>query len=134
MNTNTLDCRKARLHCQRGYNPLAAALRSQVEWHCQDEQMNPFIRWNPMRPIMQWLNGRTMNHYIGIELDKRYEAWRQQKPSIRANSIIDIVLAEYMSTRQAGATLDPGFKSWAIIQLRTFLFNCLQYLSIIEVP
>ncbi|GAB1198628.1 hypothetical protein APSETT444_007955 [Aspergillus pseudonomiae] len=114
---------KTRLHCQRGYNPLAAALRSQVEWHCQDEQMNPFIRWNPMRPIMQWLNGRTMNHYIGIELDKRYETWRQQKPSIRGNSIIDIVLAEYMSTRQAGATLDPGFKSWATIQLRTFLFT-----------
>ncbi|KAE8402807.1 cytochrome P450 [Aspergillus pseudonomiae] len=75
---------KARLHCQRGYNPLAAALRS------------------------QWLNGRTMNHYIGIELDKRCETWRQQKPSIRGNSIIDIVLAEYMSTLQAGATLDPG--------------------------
>ncbi|KAE8341470.1 hypothetical protein BDV24DRAFT_151135 [Aspergillus arachidicola] len=113
---------KARLHSQRGRNPVAAALRSQVEWHCQDEQMNPFIRWNPMRPIMQWYNGRTMNQYIGTELDKRYEAWRQNKPSTRPNSIIDIVLAEYMCTRPARATLDPEFKSWATIQLRTFLF------------
>ncbi|KAE8323074.1 cytochrome P450 [Aspergillus sergii] len=124
---------KARLHSQRGHNPVAAALRSQVEWHCQDEQMNPFIRWNPMRPIMQWYNGRTMNQYIGTELDKRYEAWRQNKPSTRPNSIIDIVLAEYMSTRPARATLDPEFKSWATIQLRTFLFaghDCIQYLSV----
>ncbi|KAE8141616.1 cytochrome P450 [Aspergillus pseudotamarii] len=113
---------KARLHSQRGRNPVAAALRSQVEWHCQDEEMNPFIRWNPMRPIMQWHNGRTMSRYIGLELDKRYEDWRQQKPSARANSIIDIVLAEYMSTRPAGTTLDPEFKAWATIQLRTFLF------------
>ncbi|KAB8249601.1 cytochrome P450 [Aspergillus flavus] len=113
---------KARLHSQRGRSPVAAALRSQVEWHCQDEQMNPFIRWNPMRPIMQWCNGRTMNQYIGAELDKRYEAWTQNKPSTRANSIIDIVLAEYMSTRPVRAALDPEFKSWATIQLRTFLF------------
>ncbi|KAE8414445.1 putative N-alkane-inducible cytochrome P450 [Aspergillus pseudocaelatus] len=113
---------KARFHSQRGHNPVAAALRSSVEWHCQDEEMNPVIRWNPMRPIMQWYNGRTMNHYIGIELDKRYEAWKQQKPSTRANSIIDIVLAEFMSTRPAGATLDSEFKKWATIQIRLFLF------------
>ncbi|KAE8398860.1 cytochrome protein [Aspergillus pseudonomiae] len=112
---------KAHLHSQRRHNAVAAAMRSSVEWHCQDEQMNPFIRWNPMRPLMQWYNGRTMNRYIGIELDKRYEVWRQQS-STRANSIIDIVLAEFMSTRTAGDELDPEFKKWATIQIRTFLF------------
>ncbi|KAE8371400.1 cytochrome protein [Aspergillus bertholletiae] len=114
---------KARLHSQRGHNALASALRSSVEWHCQDEEMNPFIRWNPMRPIMQWSNGRTMNHYIGAELDKRYAVWMEKQPLTKANSIIDIALAEFMSTRPAGATLDPEFKTWATIQIRTFLFT-----------
>ncbi|KAH8428088.1 cytochrome P450 [Aspergillus melleus] len=113
---------KAHLHSQRGHNAVAAAMRSSVEWHCQDEEMNPFIRWNPMRPLMQWYNGQTMNRYIGIELDKRYEVWRQRDSSTRANSIIDIVLAEFMSTRTAGDKLDPDFKKWATIQIRTFLF------------
>ncbi|THC88668.1 hypothetical protein EYZ11_011886 [Aspergillus tanneri] len=111
-----------RLHSQRGNNMLAAAMRSSIEWNCQDEEMNPFIRWNPMRPIMQWYNGRIMKRYIGIELEKRYQVWKQHKPSTRANSIIDIVLANFMSTQPAGAKLDPEFKAWATIQIRTFLF------------
>ncbi|RAL15138.1 cytochrome P450 [Aspergillus homomorphus CBS 101889] len=113
-----------RLKSQREYNPLAAAMRSVAEWNCQDEELNPFIRWNPLRPIMHWYNGRTMTCYIGDALEERYQRWRQNQPSDRhRKSIMDLVIADFMSTRSAKEDrLDPEFKAWATIQVRTFLF------------
>ncbi|KAB8078936.1 hypothetical protein BDV29DRAFT_165563 [Aspergillus leporis] len=35
---------------------------------------------------------------------------------------MDLVIAEYMKTRPAGPTIDPHFETWAIIQIRLFLF------------
>ena len=69
-----------------------------------------------------------MNHHIGLELEKRYQEYLQQdhKTTTRGKSIMDIVIAEYMKNRPASqtqiSTLDPEFKSWAIIQIRLFLF------------
>jgi cytochrome P450 len=104
------------------HNALAAAMRSTIEWNCRDEEMNPFIRWNPMRPLTEWYNGKTMDRYIGAELDKRYEDWRTNEPSTRAKSVMDIAIAAYMGERKGAANLDPEFKKWAIVQIRLFLF------------
>ncbi|KAH8701392.1 cytochrome P450 71B25 [Phaeosphaeriaceae sp. PMI808] len=112
----------AHLGSQRGYNELASALRSSIDWHCQDEELNPFVRWNPMRPIIEWHNGRKMNRYINAELDKRYDEWKQAKPTTRAKSVMDITIAEYMNKREAAEKLDQQFKSWASAQIRLFLF------------
>jgi putative alpha-1,2-mannosidase len=97
------------------HNALAASMRSSIEWHCQDQQMNPFKRWNPIRPLTEWYNGKTMNHYLSAELDKRYEDWRVNEPSTRARSVMDIAIASYMSERKAAAKLDAEFKRWAIV-------------------
>ncbi|KAF1953540.1 cytochrome P450 71B25 [Byssothecium circinans] len=112
----------ARLHSQSGHNDLAAAMRSSILWHCQDEELNPFKRWNPMRPIVEWNNGRIMNNYINAELDKRYEEWKSNKPTTRGKSVMDIAIAAYMSERKTSQKLDPDFKAWATVQIRLFLF------------
>ncbi|KAJ5647168.1 hypothetical protein N7490_003540 [Penicillium lividum] len=120
---------------QEQHNPIAAAMRDTIEWECGIETGNFMERWSPLRFYRQWQNSRTMNHLIGIELEKRYQEWKesdQVKPSTsRPRSIIDIVLAEYMKTRPQEQTfqprsqkaqLDPEFKKWATIQTRLFLF------------
>jgi cytochrome P450 len=117
-----MPARNARLNSQSGHNELAAAMRSSVEWHCQDEEINPFKRWNPMRPLIEWSNGRIMNRYIHAELDKRYEDWKSNKPAARAKSVMDITIAAYMGEREASEKLDPEFKVWATAQIRLFLF------------
>ena len=61
-------------------------MRSSIEWHCQDEERNPFKRWNPMRPLLEWHNGRTMNRYIGAELDKRFEDWKHSTDDVEVES------------------------------------------------
>ncbi|KAJ5885520.1 hypothetical protein N7495_010030 [Penicillium taxi] len=110
------------LDSQRRQNPLAVAMRTLIEWHIQDEEMNPFIRWNPIRYVVEWYNSRVMAQYIGNALDKRYETWSRNNPSNRAKSIMDLVIADFMRTRPTDHRLDPEFKKWATIQVRTFLF------------
>ncbi|KAJ4336442.1 hypothetical protein N0V95_008617 [Ascochyta clinopodiicola] len=112
----------ARLKSQTTHNPLAAAMRSSIEWHCQDEELNPFKRWNPMRPLVQWRNSRIMNNYINSVLDRRYEEWRNDKVTGHANSVMDIAMEAYMSERKAAMKLDAEFKGWACAQTRLFLF------------
>lgn len=97
-------------------------MRTLINWHVQDQEMNPFIRWNPIRYILEWYNGRIMAQYIGNALDKRFEAWRQNKPSSRPKSIMDLVIADFMRARPTDQKLDPNFKEWATRQVRTFLF------------
>lgn len=77
-----------------------------------------------MRPLVEWNNGRTMNRYINVELDKRYEAWKNDKltASARAKSVMDIAIEAYMEERSASEKLDSGFKAWATAQIRLFLF------------
>ena len=106
----------------RERNPLAEAMRTLINWHVQDEEMNPFIRWNPMRYIVEWYNGRVMANYIGNALDRRFDLWRQSKPSTRPKSIMDLVIADFMENRPTDERLDPEFREWAIRQVRTFLF------------
>ncbi|RAK90847.1 sterigmatocystin biosynthesis P450 monooxygenase stcS [Aspergillus costaricaensis CBS 115574] len=118
-----------RFNYQTGHNPIAAAMRSTIELECGREgENNPLRRWNIHRLYRQWRNSRIMEHHIGLELEKRYQEWLQQGETAKARgkSIMDIVIAEYMKNRPTSQshtlTLDPKFKSWAIIQIRLFLF------------
>ncbi|RAL03307.1 cytochrome P450 [Aspergillus ibericus CBS 121593] len=117
-----------RFNHQTGHNPIAAAMRDTIELECGWQNDNNLLRrWDVRRMYRQWRNSRTLNHHIGVELEKRYQEWLQRdKTQNRGKSIMDIVIAEYMKTRPASqahtATLDPEFKSWATIQIRLFLF------------
>jgi len=114
--------RDARLGSQRSENVLASAMRDQVNRHVVEGELNPFIRYNPMLPVMQWYNGYKMDRYISKELDERYHEWRSTTSKAKAKSVIDLALADYMRGRSAGAILDPEFKAWACAQIRLFLF------------
>ena len=98
-------------------------MRDTIEWMSGVETGGILDRCNPLRFYSQWKNSRTMNHHIGIELEKRYQEWKSAKPTSRPRSIIEIVLAEYMKTKpEHQEHLDPEFKKWATIQTRLFLF------------
>ncbi|TAQ90087.1 hypothetical protein B7494_g1608 [Chlorociboria aeruginascens] len=115
----------SRLNSQRRYNPLASAMRSQIRWHSTNQEMNPFVRFNPIRPIVQWYNGYRMDSYISKELDKRFVERQMGNKDSSSRSVIDLVLNNYMSDRpnaQASKEMDKSFKDWAIIQIRLFIF------------
>ena len=125
MTMTKIDFRNSQLNSQRAYNPLAAAMRSQVRWHCLDDELNPFIRWNPVRPLIQWYNGYRMNKYISGELDKRFATYKSGDLHRTSRSVIDLALESYLTTRSssnASERLDREFKTWAVTQIRLFLF------------
>ncbi|KAF2756235.1 cytochrome P450 [Pseudovirgaria hyperparasitica] len=118
----------SRLHSQTQHNELATAMRSQISWQCLNDELNPFIRWNPIRPIMQWYNGHRMNNYISKELDQRFKEWASDDKAASTRSIMNLTIADYMregKPSKSGETadrLDNSFKSWAATQIRLFLF------------
>lgn len=97
-------------------------MRRQIDQHVREEELNPFIRYNPLYPLKVWYNGRKMDQYISAELDKRYQEWRNSSISVKTKSVIDLALADYMRDRKANETLDLEFRSWACAQIRLFLF------------
>lgn len=125
-----------RLHYQKRNNALAAALRSSIEWTSWRGQLNPLTRYLNVRPIVHWLNGRTMNQCIGQEIDKRFaERLKGEKKessngqakkdtSSQSKSIVSLLIDDLML--EAGGkdadhvkeTMKPVMTS----HLRVFLF------------
>ena len=120
--------RDTRLNSQRAENPLASAMRSQVNWLSFGNEINPWRRWHPIRPIVQWYNGRVMNRYIENELDHRFAEMQRGKASndngLRASkSVVSLALESYMTEHMQGVPskeMDKTFKAYATAQIRLF--------------
>ncbi|ROV93812.1 hypothetical protein VMCG_08763 [Cytospora schulzeri] len=119
-----------RLHYQVRDNPLAAALRSSVEWTSWRGQLNPFATLS-IRPLVHWRNSRTMNRYIGQEIDKRFSESKlgsktssstgDQSKSVLSLLINDL-LGEADSTDPSGH-IKPDIKTAMCSQVRGFLLG-----------
>lgn len=122
------------LHYQTHENPLAAALRSSIEWTSWRGRLNPITRYLSIRPIVHWLNSRTMDRYIGHEIDKRFaeriegKTARHGKESddagSQSKSIVSLLIDDVH--REAGSedpnTVKKTVKTAMASQLRVFLF------------
>lgn len=119
--------RNTRLTSQGKQSPLASALRSQIHWLSYRDEINPWQRWHPLRPIIHWYNGRQMNKSIITELDNRFQAFqsRNQNPEFKqSKSMIDLVIENYM-TKDGGVPnrkMDITLKTMIARQIRLFLF------------
>ena len=100
-------------------------MMSQIRWHQPNAEANPLGHLNFVRWIIEWWNGRQMDQYIGRELDQRFSEFKADQNDIRQKSVIDLVLQAYItqSGEHKSETLDPGFRSFAIRQIRLFLFT-----------
>lgn len=66
-----------------------------------------------------------MDQYIGTELDKRFSEYKADVSDNRQKSVMDLVLQAYIaqSGEQKPNMLDPGFRAFAIRQIRLFVFT-----------
>jgi cytochrome P450 len=106
-------------------NPLASAMRDQINIQVRDEEMNPLRRYSLFQLYREHRNSHTMDSYITAELHKRYAEYLSaaiDSKSLAEKSIIDLVIVHYMRDRPASATLDRSFIRWACAQIRLFLF------------
>lgn len=114
--------RNTELGAQKGYNTLADCMISQIRWH--QSEVNPLGFLNFVRMYMEWSNGRKMDAYIGKLLDERYEDFKTVPEASRSKAVIDLVLQAYLpkDTKAVPEKLDPDFRTFAIRQIRLFVF------------
>ncbi|KAL8730556.1 MAG: hypothetical protein Q9166_004010 [cf. Caloplaca sp. 2 TL-2023] len=115
----------ASLGAQKGYNILADSMLSQIRWHHPNAEANPFGHFNFIRWTVEWWNGRQMDKYIGNELDKRFRDLTYGPNDQKHKSVIDLVLQAHVaqSGEKKRDTLDPDFRTFAIRQIRLFVFT-----------
>ena len=117
--------RDTNLNTQRSKNVLASALRRQIPWLSFGAEFNPFDRYNPLRPLMQWYNARQMNNYIYHELKDRFRRHAEEtdEPG-RRRSIVDLALKTSLAERASKSTngMDPAFESFIASQVKMFIF------------
>lgn len=119
-----------RLHYQICDNPLAAALRSSIEWTSWRGQLNPFGVLS-IRPLVHWRNSRTMNRYIGQEIDERFsetmiESKDGKDAGDHSKSILSLLINDLLS--ESGSTdrhgqIKPEIKKAMCSQVRGFLLG-----------
>lgn len=115
------------MNTQRSKNVLASALRRQIPWLSFGAEFNPFDRYNPLRPLIQWYNAREMNNYIYHELKNRFQSHKNSKEldePRHGRSIVDLALKSSLAGRASNSTdeTDPSFKSFIASQVKMFIF------------
>ena len=118
--------RNASLGAQKGYNVFADSMMSQIRWHQPNAEANPLGHLDFVRRLVEWWNGRQMDRYIGSELDKRFAEYKSNpNDTKRQKSVMDLVLQAYIaqSSDQKPEYLDPAFRTFAIRQIRLFVFT-----------
>ena len=99
------------------------ALRNQVRWLPGGTEVNPFKIYNPIRWLVYWKNTRRMNRYISRAIEDRFAS--RTKSTKRSKPVIDLALDTFNEEEKANTqinTLDPHFKSFAIDQVKIFMF------------
>ncbi len=119
--------RNTRLNSQRSKSSFASAMRSQIQWLSYNDKINPWERWHPLRPIIQWLNGRIMNNIVLKELDRRLEELQSNSESKPNKSMIDLALENYMAKNSSSRNgpvpkMDTTMKLFTARQIRLFIF------------
>jgi hypothetical protein len=106
-------------------------MRSVIEIVTFGQDTSAIQRWNPVRPFLVWYYGRYLDSCIHSELEKRFKERKasfdskkqQANDSTDVKSLGALAWVNYMSAskKQASASLNEDFKSYATAQLRLFL-------------
>ena len=113
------------MHAQTSENEFVSAFRHQLTWLLNTQALNPFVIFNPLRPIVFQYNKWRMEKYLLRVMDERFSSRTglQDSKSRKHRPIIDLALDAYLSEHGNTATsIDATFKRFALDQIKTFMF------------
>lgn len=118
------------MHAQTSQNDFVSAFRSQLKWLPKSNELNPFVLFNPMRPIIFQYNKRRMDLFVGKALEQRFSTRPEHEaasgPAAKRNRpVVDLALDVYHNEKDVKHTttgIDATFKRFAIDQIKTFMF------------
>ena len=112
---------------------MVNALRRQMRWMAFGSEGNPLQQYHPFQPFVHRYNTYHMNRYIQLDVDARFEMYRnasmsekESSPIARNKSVIDLALNGYLKgnpNTSSSGRIDPIFKEIAINQMKLFLFS-----------
>ena len=120
--------RGTQLNAQKNGCELVSALRSQASWIPKPNEMNPFKKFNPLRPVVYRYNRWRMDRFVSHELDKQFadhvKGEDLGRDSKRNKPVVNLALETYLSERPKAASsgMDATFKQFALSQMKLFLF------------
>jgi cytochrome P450 len=92
-------------------------------------EMNPFVRWNPLRPLCHWYYGQLMDRYISRHLDSGFAAHQRLRDAVDSKddeyrTVMDLALDKFLD-EQSGPndhrSMNTEFKRFAINQMKIFI-------------
>ena len=89
--------------------------------------MNPFIRWNPVRPLFQGYYIWRMNRYMSRQLENCFTAHQDLTVGDKHDAyrtVVNLALNEYLKEQpgsNAVRCLDADFKRFAVSQMKVFI-------------
>lgn len=101
----------------------------QIRWLTFGADVNPFKRYNPLRPLVHWYNAQRMDRYVSREFDTRVASHQDQDNLQSLNQtkpVIDLALTAYLAAnpeKQGNKAVDSEFKRFAMSQIKLFLFS-----------
>lgn len=118
------------MHAQISDNDFVAAFRNQLTWLLATNELNPFVLFNPMRPIVFQYNKWRMDRFIGKALEERFSSQPDMKaaesPETKRNRpVVDLAFDAYhdeKGTQSRSTGIDATFKRSAMDQIKTFMF------------
>ncbi|PNS19050.1 Isotrichodermin C-15 hydroxylase [Sphaceloma murrayae] len=110
-------------HSQIKDHPLVSAFESSCKWMKLGFMFQPSELIDLRRPVIHWMNSRTMNKFIDDALMTR---WRTRNQRGKTKYVIDLALETYLKDKgqsvQDNDELDPGFRKDVLDQVKIFLF------------
>lgn len=113
------------MHAQTSENDFVSAFRNQLTWLLNSQELNPFVLYNPIRPIVFRYNKWRMERYLSKVMDERFASRPvAQDTNIKRNRpVIDLALDAYLSEQNnKSTTIDATFKRFAMDQIKVFMF------------
>lgn len=101
---------------------MVKALKRQIRWLVFGSKLNPWERWHPFRRLVHWYSTRQMNNYLYPELDRQISKSRDQS-SAPTKSIVSLALQTYLAEDDTRTSVDSTFRTFAISQIKQFLFS-----------
>ena len=101
---------------------MVNALKRQIRWLVFGSKINPWERWHPWRWLVHWYSTRQINIYLNPELDRQISNF-QDHSSTPTKSIVGLALQTYLAEDDSRMSVDPTFRTFAISQIKQFLFS-----------
>ena len=74
---------------------MVICLQRQIRWLSSGQEVNPWVRWHPIRPFVHWYSSLRIKQYLDRKLESHL-AEVQDRQSTTRKSMISLAMQAYV--------------------------------------